>query len=71
MGLLFDVGLFETQAFLLVDHLQQEAKQQGGHAKAGQHHQRGCVVVAHGGLLGGDGAVGQSVDYVGVGLVMF
>ena len=37
--LLFDIRLLKAKSLLAVDNLQQEAEQQGSHAKAGEHDQ--------------------------------
>ena len=64
-----DVRLFEAVTLLLVNHLEYEAEQQGGHAEAGEHYERGCVVVGHGGLLRGDEAGFEVGDELRIGLV--
>ena len=51
-----DVGLFEAEVLLLVDDLEVEADQHGGHAEAGQHHERPGVVELVGRRAGGVGA---------------
>ena len=46
--LLFDIRFLKAKSLLAVDNLQQEAEQQGSHAKASEHDQRPSVVELRG-----------------------
>ena len=56
---------------LAVNDLQVQTDKQSGDTQASQHHERPGVVVRNGSLLGLDGAVGQTLNDVGVGAVQY
>ena len=66
---LLDVRFFEAVALLLVYHLEDKAEDEGGHAEAGKHDERGGIVVRHGGFLRRNEAVLKVADELWVGLV--
>ena len=66
---LLDVWLLESEVFLLVNSLEDDSDDECRDAEAGEHDQRGGIVVWHRGYFRSDLAAGDRVHEVSVAVV--